>query len=316
MHTKRTVGVSLFVLALLAVLGIAGSWYYHLRYAIPKLPAQYYAPHPNAAQTPLAKFDHIVIIIEENKTSSSIIGNGGAPYINQLARTYAQADNYYAVAHPSLPNYLALTSGTTAGITSDCNPPGGSCTANVTNIADEIEQSGRSWKMYAESMPSPCTLTNTGDYAVKHNPFLYYPDIRNNTARCNAHDVPFSRFAADLNSTTSLPNYAFISPNLCNDTHNCSIQTGDTWLAQHVPNILASPAFTTQNSLLVITWDEGEGQNNRVAAIFIGPHVKQGYVSKEYYSHYSLLKMIETSWDLKALTNNDRTAPVINDIFQ
>lgn len=311
MHTKRKL---LYAALAVVTASLAGFGVYRAYTASPPLPAQYYAPH--AAGPKIPRLDHIIVIVEENKTAGSIIGDDDAPYINELAKQYTLARNYYAVTHPSLPNYVALTSGTTAGIANDCNPPGGSCSANVQNIGDAIEAAGHTWKMYAEGMPAPCTIHNTGAYATKHNPFLYYPAIRNDTARCTAHDVPFTQLASDLKTAATLPDLVFISPDLCNDMHNCPVKSGDTWLSQQVPKLLDSPAFTQQHSLLVITWDEGVGRDNNVPAIFIGPQVKRGFTSDAYYSHYSLLRTIEDSWGLAPLTPNDRSAPPINDIFR
>ncbi len=267
-----------------------------------------------AGETPRA-IDHIVIIVEENKPASNILGNPDAPYINKLAADNAMATNYQAVSHPSLPNYLALTGGTTAGITDDCTP-GDRCTAQVPAITDAIEQSGRTWKMYAESMPAPCSAKNTYPYAVKHNPFMYYPSVTNNHASCEAHVVPLTQLGEDLKTGSSLPNYVFISPNLCNDMHDCPVATGDAWLSHHVPGILASPAFTTQNSLLVVTWDEGEGENNTVSTIFAGPAARQSHKSSLAYSHYSLLHTMESLWGLSPLTENDKNAPVMHDLLK
>ena len=255
-----------------------------------------------------AALQHVVIIVEENKPSSEVMGNPAASYLNGLARSYSVATNYSAVSHPSLPNYLAITSGGTAGISSDCNPPGGSCLASVANITDEIVASGRTWKMYAESMPAPCTSHNSGEYAVKHNPFLYYPKVTRDSAYCAAHDVPYSQFGQDLATTTTLPDYSFISPNLCNDMHDCPVATGDQWLAREVPRILQSPAFTQQHSLLIVTFDEGDGSTNTVACIFAGPAAKRGVTSATAYSHYSILRTLEVAWGLPALTRNDATA--------
>jgi acid phosphatase len=266
-------------------------------------------PPPSSSATgTTAELQHVVIIMEENKAASAVRGNAAAPYLNGLADEYAVATDYHSVSHPSLPNYLAITGGTTAGITSDCNPPGGRCQALGPNIADEIVASGRSWKMYAESMPAPCTLFNSGDYAVKHNPFLYYPSVTRDAASCAAHDVPFSRFAQDLATTTTLPDYSFISPNLCNDMHSCSVATGDAWLAREVPLILSSPAFTQQNSLLIITFDEAEGGGNSVLCVFAGPAARRGYASPTPYTHYSILRTLELAWRLQSLTRNDATA--------
>jgi phospholipase C len=259
---------------------------------------------------------HIFVIVEENKPIGNIIGNADAPYINGLAKQYALATNYYAVAHPSLPNYLALTSGSTDGVTNDCAPPSAGCEVDVPNIADEIEKSGRTWKEYAESMPSNCYAKNTGRYATRHNPFEYYTNIINNSARCKAHVVPFSQLEADLRSAQTTPNFAFITPNLCSDMHDCSVATGDNWLAKNVPMIMNSKAFTTQNSLLIITWDEGDSSTNRVAAILAGPGVKQGFESASHYSHYSLLHTIESAWNLPGLTENDKQAPLMSEFFK
>lgn len=303
--------ISTLLLALLLIGWVAWQRYYHA----PPIPTGSQSSH-SARQTADASFDHIVIIVEENKPSSQIIGNPAAPYINKLASDYSLATNYFAVAHPSLPNYLALTSGTTAGITNDCNPPSASCQALVKNIVDEIERSGRTWKFYGESMPNPCGMLNSGDYAVKHNPFVYYPAIRDDAKRCAQHDVPFSQFADDLKSVGTLPDYVFISPNLCNDMHNCPVATGDAWLARYAPQILQSPAFTTQRSLLVITWDEGDNLDNHIPAIFAGSAAKKGYQSNTVYTHYSLLHTIEQVWKLAPLTNNDKTAPVMTDMLR
>ena len=296
--------------AVLAVAGIAG--YNYLHHNNSSVPSRAFAYATQSSLPAATHFDHIVIIMEENESNDAIIGNPSAPYINKLAATYSRASDYYAVSHPSLPNYIALTSGTTAGITSDCNPPGGSCLANVPNIADRLDQSGVSWKEYAESMPQPCDPNDTSLYAVKHNPFMYYPDIADNAALCDSRVVPFSQFAGDLRSASSLPSYVFITPNLCDDMHNCSIASGDSWLAEYAPKILDSPAFTTQHSLLVVAWDEGNSADNNVAIIFAGPAAKAHYVSNVIYSHYSLLHTIENNWGLKPLTQNDMTASVMS----
>ena len=271
------------------------------------------APHPAPVQPGNAGIEHIVIIVLENKAASEILGASAASYFNKRAAEFSLATNYQAIMHPSLPNYLALTSGTNAGITSDCKPR--SCTADVRSIADEVTQSGRTWKMYAESMPTPCTAKNSGAYAVKHNPFMYYPAVTGDKAACADHVVPFRRLDQDLQSASTLPNYVFISPNMCNDTHNCPIRTGDDWLSREVPKILGSPAFTRQNSLLVVTWDEGSDDDNRVATVFAGTAARKGFTSKAAYSHYSLLHTIEDVWGLTPLTDNVRKAPVMGDML-
>src|SRR5689334_3990280 len=206
----------------------------------------------------------------ENHAYGEIIGSSAAPYVNSLLPSAALATSYTAVAHPSLPNYLALSGGSTFGITSDCT----TCWISATNIADNLESSGSTWKAYMESMPSACYVGDAYPYAQKHNPFVYYNDIRGNSTRCRAHDVPYSQLATDLASTSTTPNYAFITPNMCNDMHDCAVATGDSWLKSQVPVILGSPAFKTQHSLLAITWDEDDSSaGNQVATILLGSGV-------------------------------------------
>lgn len=262
------------------------------------------------------KLEHIFLIVDENQPYANIVGNPNAPYLNILINQYSSATNYYAVAHPSLPNYLALTSGSIDGTTTDCNPPSAGCEVGVNNIADLVKNSGRTWKEYAESMPSACYTYNALPYATKHNPFIYYKDIVNNQTRCTKNVVPLSQLQTDLSSISTTPNYAFITPNLCNDMHSCSISVGDNWLSKIVPMILNSKAFTTQPSVLFITWDEGYATNNHVLALLIGNSVKNDYKSNVYYNHYSILHTIEVAWGLPTLTANDKQATVMTEFFK
>ena len=259
--------------------------------------------------------DHVVIIVMENKADSRILGADDAPYFNRLAKDHALAANYHAVARPSLPNYLALTSGTTAGITSNCDP-GAGCQADVRSIADEITRSGREWRMYAEGMPGPCVAEDSGRYAVKHNPFMYYPSVTDNRESCADHVVPLTRLGEDLKSARSLPDYVFITPDMCSNTHDCKVRTGDDWLSRQVPEILNSPAFTAENSLLVVTYDEGSRASNRVATVFAGPAARTGYTSDTRFTHYSLLRTIEDAWGLEPLTDNDRNAAPMAELLK
>jgi hypothetical protein len=267
---------------------------------------------PAQAAGEVPNFDHIVVIMMENHSYSEIINNPAAPYYNSLANQYGLANQYFGVRHPSLPNYLSFTGGTTAGITTDCN----TCFLNAPNLAvDRIEASGRTWKGYLESMPAPCTLGDTGQYIQHHNPFVYYDNIRTVPAEC-AKVVPYTALASDFASIATTPNYSLIAPNVCNDMHNCSIATGDAWLQSNVGSILASPAFTTQNSLLVLSFDEDDGtEANRVPTVLVGSSVRPGARSNVHYDHYSLLKTIESAWGLAPLTTNDANASVMSDFF-
>lgn len=259
-------------------------------------------------------YDHIVTIIMENHTESQLIGSSQAPYINQLAKQNAYTNNFSAITHPSLPNYIALTSGSTNGISTDCTPTG-SCTVSAKNITDSVTAAGKTWKAYMESMPSACTLADASPYVVHHNPFVYYDDVRT-SSRCKSDDVPYTQFSTDLKSTTTLPNYVWITPNVNDDMHNGTVQQGDTWLSQQVPLILKSPAFTQQHSLLVITWDEGlKTGSNTVLTIFAGYGVKTGYVSSVSYNHYSLLRTEEDAWGLSPIASGDKGASPMTDLL-
>jgi acid phosphatase len=266
-----------------------------------------------AATGRVPAFDHVFIIVMENRAYSDVIGNTAeAPYINQLAAQYGVAANYDAVTHPSLPNYLALSGASTFGITSDCTD----CfVAKANVVTDRVQTSGRTWKAYMESMPAPCFVGDSSPYMQKHDPFMYYDDVRKNPTECN-QVVPYSQLATDLASTTTTPSYVWITPNMCNDMHDCSTQTGDTWLKNNVPLILRSPAFVTQKSLLLITWDEDDNsQGNQVPTLVIAKGVPPGFQSHVPYNHYSLLKTVEQAWKLAPLTADDGKASPMSDFF-
>jgi phosphatidylinositol-3-phosphatase len=263
-----------------------------------------------AATVPV--FDHVFLIVMENHSYGEIIGNTGAPYVNSLVTAGALATNYTAVSHPSLPNYLALTGGSTFNITSDCT----TCWVSASNIGDSLDAAGSSWKAYEESMPSACFVGDSYPYAQKHDPLIYFNDIRTNSSRCQSHIVPYTQLATDLRSTTTTPSYSFITPNMCNDMHDCSVGTGDAWLQQQVPAIMGSPAFTSQRSLLAITWDEDDSSaGNQVATIFLGSGIVGGAKSSFGYDHYSLLRTLEAARSASTLTANDAGATPMADLL-
>lgn len=260
---------------------------------------------PNLADASAAvpAFKHIFVIVLENKEYTRVIGSDQAPYLSALARQYGVASNFYGIRHPSLPNYLALLGGDTFGITSDCTD----CFVDRPNLVDQLETAGKSWKGYMEDMPSPCFVGDAKPlYQQKHNPFIYFDDIRTNAARCNKI-VPFTQFATDL-KRNGVPDFVWVTPNMCNDMHNCPIATGDTWLKTWVPQILASPAWQDHGALF-ITFDEGDGSasccgnaaGGRIATLVISPLGQPGFSSDVPYTHYSLLRTIETAWHLPLL---------------
>jgi len=261
-------------------------------------------------------YDHIVVVVEENESAKRIIGNPEASFINSLATTNSLAAQYYGTDHPSLPNYIRMTSGKYAKLDSTCSPENIKCQVTGKNIMDEVEASGRNWKAYFEDMPDSCATQSTELYSLDYNPFVYYSDIIGSPDRCRQHVVPFSQFEGDLNSSENFPDLVFISPNTCNDMHNCSVATGDLWLAKTVTTLLNSPIFTEQKSLLVVTWDESDHPStNNIPLIFAGSYVKRGYRSVNQYNHLSLLKTIETAWKLPHLNRTDRDAKVMSEFF-
>jgi hypothetical protein len=257
-------------------------------------------------------FDHIFVIIMENHSASQIIGSADAPFINELAASYGLAASYTAVAHPSLPNYLALTGGSTFGVSTDCTD----CFQNAPNIAvDRIAAAGLTWRGYMESMPSAAFAGDAYPYMQKHNPFAYYDDIRTDPKQF-ANVVPYTQLATDLASAQATPSFGWITPNMLDDMHDGTVAQGDTWLSVAVPALLASGAFTTQRSLLLVTWDENDDSaGNEVVTLVIAKGVPAGFKSQVPYTHYSLLRTIEASWGLAPLTANDAAATVMSDFF-
>ena len=257
-------------------------------------------------------FDHIFVLIMENHALSAIIGSPDAPYINSLAAAYGLAVSYTGVSHPSLPNYLALTGGDTFGLGTDCTD----CFQNAPNIAlDRLVPAGRTWRAYMESMPSPAFVGDAYPYMQKHNPFVYYDDIRTDPAQF-ANVVPYTQLAQDLATAQTTPDFVWITPNMIDDMHDGTVAMGDHWLSVNVPPILSSPAFTAQRSLLLLIWDENDGSpGNEVPALVIADGVPKGFQSQVAYNHYSLLRTIEVAWGLSPLTANDAGAAVMSDFF-
>ena len=225
----------------------------------------------------------VFVIVMENRSYDQAMAGG---YTAKLAAEYGSATNYHGVSHPSLPNYLAMTSGSTWGITDD-----GYHTLPLTGLGAQLTAARIPWRAYMEGMSSSC-LSSRYPYALKHDPFPYYG------GRCPAEVTPYSSFAADVQKN-NLPRFVWISPGLCNDGHDCSTAVADRFLASVVPQIQATPAWRN-NGMLVITWDEGEDSANHVLTLVIRPGA-QHEVSNRYYDHYSLLATIEDRYGLQRL---------------
>jgi acid phosphatase len=230
----------------------------------------------------------------ENKSPQEALQG---PFTASLAVRYRVAGNYTAISHPSLPNYLALTSGQTWGVEDDSYhllPNGG--------IGNQLTAAGVSWRAYMEGLTSAGCLASPVPYDPGHNPFAFYG------RGCPANVVPFTSFAADVNGS-STPLFSWISPDMCHDQHNCDVPVGDDWLRQTVGLITQSKPWSA-NGVLFIVWDEDDHtDNNRVLSLVISPH--QGHkVSQQPYNHYSLLATVEDLLGVDRLGNAVQAKPM------
>jgi hypothetical protein len=228
---------------------------------------------------------HTVVIVLENHPYSAIIGAPEASYVNSLARNGALFTASYAVSHPSEPNYLALFSGSTHGITGDQCPT----SLHAPNLASDLVAAGLSFAGYSEGLPAPGSFAcQSGEYARKHVPWTDFSNVQ------AAANQPFTRFAAG--GYARLPTVSFVIPNLCHDMHDCSVATGDAWLRAHLRGYVSWAM--RHDSLLIVTWDEDDGSaSNHIATIFVGQQVKPGRY-RVPISHYNVLRTIEQAYGL------------------
>lgn len=250
-------------------------------------------PTPSSPTAPgasgISPVQHVVVVVEENYSYEAVIGSASAPYLNDLAHRYSLAAGYYGNTHPSIGNYFMLTTG--AIITNDDAFTG---TVDSDNLARILKAAGKSWKVYAESLPSVGYLGgDSGPYLKHHNPFAYFSDVVNDPAQAR-NIVPFTQFASDL-SSSSLPNYALVIPNDLNDAHTGSLAAADSWLKANIDPLVNNPSFQ-QSGLLLIVFDEGffidiQNGGGHVAAALVGGRVKQGYRSTIFYQHQSALRL-------------------------
>ena len=264
-------------------------------------------------------FQHVLIVVLENTNYGDAVQQ---PFLKEFASRGALLTNYHAVAHPSQPNYVALTAGTRAGVNGD-----GNVTVDLKNIADLLDAKGKTWKAYAEAYPGGCFLGgSSGTYARKHVPFLSFRDITSDDARC-AHVVDASELASDVANGT-VPNYSFFTPDLNDDGHDTDVSTADGWLSQNIGPLLNNAAFM-KGTLIVITFDENDFlvrkgdpagkvdlSGNRVYAALVGDMVAPGSTSNDAYDHYSLLRTIEDGLGIGTLGQNDDQATPIAGVWK
>ena len=236
------------------------------------------APSGPCALSSRTSLTHVVWIVLEN-VGSSVIGSPSAPYLTSLTRACGLATNDVAISHPSLPNYIALTSGSTQGILDDNEP-----SSHHLNVANIFSQLKGDWRTYAESMPTPCDKVTSGVYAARHNPAVYYTNL----PTCARADVALR---TPLNLSAA---FTMISPNICNDMHSCPVSTGDAWLKKYVGLIVASPQYRARTLALFITFDENnQSASNQVPTVVVAPPVARGQRVATRFTHYSLLRTTE-----------------------
>jgi len=283
--------------------------------------------------SPAATYQHVILLIQENKSAKQIIGSKDYPYLNEtLIRQCGLAKNYHSISHPSLPNYLALTSGTTSGKAdrSNCQPK--ECPQPQDNIFAQVERSGRQWRQYAQAAAGNCDTAKTDLYEPEHAVPVYYSSI---AARCKEWDVPLGTpdggaLRRDLDSGF-LPAFAFISP----DGDHEAGRTGDQWLNDWISRITATPDYRSGNTAIFVTWDEGSGSDESngetcadskhadtaayescwVPLVVISPSTKPGTASSTFLTHYSLLATTEDLLGLSPHLGDAASAPGLRDDF-
>jgi phosphatidylinositol-3-phosphatase len=273
-------------------------------------------PIPIPGQTN-PQFGHAFIVVEENAGYADVIGSSSMPYFNGLANKYGLATNYYANLHPSIPNYFEMTVGKTLTIDDSQTPQ--SFPVSNDNVVRELLAAGKTWKSYAEDLPSAgYTGGNTAKYLVRHNPLAYMTDVQNTPAQAQ-NLVPFSEFAADL-PTANLPEYSFIVPNSCDDAHDCPLSTSDAWLQTNIDPLINSPVFQ-KDGLLIIVFDEGPDLDftqggGHVAAVVVSPFSKPAYKSIALYQHQSVLRLMLEGLGVTKLPGDAATAPAMWEFFK
>jgi hypothetical protein len=297
------------------------------------------APTLTVPASTVPGFDHVFVMMMENRDYSEIVGSANAPYINNtLIPMGTLFNNFYAGTHNSDPNYEQIGFGNSYGRSNQ----GGAapylancitdtrCTATNNGLSDNLDAMGKTWKQYTQTQTSNCQTTGSGEYAPDDVPFYYAAKMKNDNAYCQAHWQPLPQLLnTDLASTATTPNFVWFDADSCYDMEDCGVSSGDTWMSQTLPTLFNSPAWKTQKSLFILTFDEdgngtggpggwGPGQTNQIMTLAIGSPgtVRAGYVDSNRYDHYSTARTIEGALGMTAtMTNNDKWATPYNEIF-
>ena len=269
-----------------------------------------------AGAAPAPKPSHVFVVVLENREYGEVVGNPEMPYFNQLVERGAIATNFYAIAHPSLPNYLALLGGSTFNITTNCTD----CLVYGPNLATQLSRAGNSWRAYMEGLPYPCyTGGDLGYYGKRHNPFVYFPSITALPKRC-ANVVPSTQLEEDL-TRRRLPDFAWLTPDGCHDGHDCSLGVVDFYLSTLVPQVTRQLG---PHGLLIVTFDEGFTRfgccgfpgGGRIATVLVGPDVPRGREIRLLSTQYSLLASLEDRFGLSRLREAATARPLAPALFE
>jgi phosphatidylinositol-3-phosphatase len=273
------------------------------------------APGVLATHTFPSPIRHVFVVVLENAKRSTVMANG--PYEESLTDSYFYNSHYYAVCHPSAPNYLAMTSGKSWQCGSDAYT-----TYNSSNIAGIVQRAGLTWNGFMESMPKPCDTSDSYPYAVRHDPFVYYKNIVGNRTYCNAHVVNFTAWTSDVSKGT-IPNFAFFSPNLKDDGHDTGVAFADAWLKKWLPPLL-NRSFANSSAWFIV-YDESVNDNSgydgltggNVYFAVVSPYSHLGLNISTNMSHYNLLSTIEWLLGVGSTGNNDGTTkfPALKVLF-
>ena len=263
-------------------------------------------------------FRHVFVVVMENLDYQSAVST---PALAHLAASWALATNSFGVSHPSLPNYLALGAGSTFSITSDCVD----CYVRSPNLFSQLSSAHRSFNAYFEGVPGSCYLSAWGGtgYASKHNPFRYFDNVRSSSTLCS-HLRPLDQLGPTLaGPSSSVPQFVWVTPNLCHDGHDCSTAVAATWLTTFVQSVTSSAAWN-DHGVLFVTWDESDGGNagvlnghvvssgggGHVMTLVIAPGLKPGLRVGAAYNHYSLLATVEDALGLPLLNKARYATPL------
>lgn len=256
------------------------------------------APSSQPSPTRQGSVPHVLVLLEENRDYGSVIGNPEAPFLNSLAGEHGLATDWYAITNPSLPNYLALISGSVQGVSEDITPPAQKLTGQT--LVDQLAARGIGWKAYMEDMPYPCDVTHTyspGHYDVNHNPFVYFKTITDSPEQCH-RVVPYGQLTADLAGNTAPP-FLWVSPNTLHDMHDGSIGDADSWAKDLVTRVQASDWYRS-GGVIVVTWDEGE-RGDKIATIVASTQAAKGARLSARGNHYGTLRALEEVYGLPYL---------------